>query len=270
MNKVTFIGAGNMNKAIITGLVKQGFAAKNIMVSNPSAEKREAMAQQLGICQSADNIVAANFSDTIVLGVKPHFIADVCQQLAANIDLSNKTIISVAAGITIEQMQTAIAQKVAVVRCMPNTPSQIGLGMTGMYASCETTAEQQKFADTLLSSVGKVLWLDTESDIDNLLTVSGSGPAYFFAFMEAMQQQAIAFGFSEQIARELVQQTALGAAQMVVQNSESIATLRENVTSKGGATQAALAVFRDGTLADLVCAAMKAAKTRSLEMSKTN
>ena len=270
MKKVAFIGAGNMSKAIILGLINQGFQAKNIMISNPSAGKREALASEYGVLQTADNIEAANFSDNIVLSVKPHLIKEVCQQIASAIDITNKCFISLAAGITITQIQSALNKQAPIVRCMPNTPAQIGLGMTGAFASSEVTELQKQDANFLIRAVGKVEWLKTESKIDDLLAVSASGPAYFFAFMEAMQQQAMLFGFSEQVARQLVQQTALGAAQMVVQNEVSIATLRENVTSKGGTTQAALKEFRDGTLPDLVGKAMKAAKARSIEISKNN
>ncbi|TRX55838.1 pyrroline-5-carboxylate reductase [Thalassomonas sp. M1454] len=271
MSKVAFIGAGNMSKAIIVGLIEQGFSASNIMVSNPSAPKREALAKQYGLKHTDDNIEAANFCDTIVLSVKPHLIKQVCQQLASKIDISNKCFISLAAGITIEQIQSALAQQAPVVRCMPNTPSQVGLGMTGMFASSEVTQVQHQFSNDLLAAVGKVMWLESEAKIDDLLTASGSGPAYFFAFMEAMQKQALAFGFSQEEARELIQQTAIGAATMVVENADTdIATLRENVTSKGGTTQAALKVFSDGKLDDLVSRAMIRAKARSIEISESN
>lgn len=271
MSNVAFIGAGNMSKAIIMGLIKQGFEPKNIMVSNPSAEKRVALAQEYGIQQTADNLEAANFADHIVLSVKPHLIKDVCKQLSRNIDVADKNFISLAAGISIEQIQAALEHNCAVVRCMPNTPSQIGLGMTGMYPSSEVNDRQKQFSDELMLAVGKVIWLEKESRIDDVITASGSGPAYFFAFMEAMQQQAVAFGLSEEVARELVQQTALGAAQMVVSNpNESISSLRQNVTSKGGTTQEALTVFRNGGLPILVAKAMKAAKARSIEISRKN
>lgn len=271
MSKVAFIGAGNMSKAIIVGLIEQGFTASNIIVSNPSAPKREALAKQYGLQHTDDNIAAANFCDTIVLSVKPHLIKDVCQQIASQIDISNKCFVSLAAGISIAQIQAALAQPAAVVRCMPNTPSQVGLGMTGMYASPEVNNQQQQYSNDLLNAVGKVMWLENEAKIDDLLTVSGSGPAYFFAFMEAMQQQAITFGFSQEEARELVQQTAIGAATMVIENADTdITTLRENVTSKGGTTQAALKVFSDGKLGELVSSAMIRAKARSIEICESN
>lgn len=270
MNKVAFIGAGNMSRCILVGMINQGFNADNVIVSNPSAPKREALAEDYGVHQTECNIHAANFADVIILSVKPHLIKQVCAEIADKVDISNKCFISVAAGVSLAQMQSVLGKTAAIIRCMPNTPSQLGVGMTGFYAPSYIAPQQKQFANSLLASVGQVLWLDTEADIDNLITVSGSGPAYFFAFMEAMQNQAIAFGFSEQVARQLVQQTALGAAQMVVQNDDSIASLRENVTSKGGTTQAALTSFREQNLAGIVNKAMKACKARAIEMTKSN
>ncbi|WNC67760.1 pyrroline-5-carboxylate reductase [Thalassotalea nanhaiensis] len=270
MKKVAFIGAGNMNSCILVGMVNQGFNAQDIMVTNPSAPKREALAEQYGIHQSSDNIAAANFADVIVLGVKPHLIKQVCAEIASQIDITNKCFISVAAGVSLAQMHSVLGKSATIIRCMPNTPSQLGLGMTGMFADASIKSNIKEFADQLLASVGKVHWVANEEEIDNLITVSGSGPAYFFAFMEAMQRQAMAFGFSEQTARELVQQTALGAAQMVVQNQDDISTLRENVTSKGGTTHAALMTFKEGGLDTLVSDAMKACKARAIEITESN
>ena len=269
MNKIAFIGAGNMNRAIIFGLINQKVAPSSIIVSNPSAAKREAIAEQTGILHCQSNTEAAQFADIIVLGVKPHLIADVCQELASSIDIRNKCFISVAAGTTLEQIQTALGEKLPVIRTMPNTPSQLGLGVSGLFASPEVSEQQRQQAEQLMKAVGIIKWLDKESDIDNIIAVSGSGPAYFFLFMEAMAEQAVALGFSEQEARELVQQTALGAAQMVVENPEtSISQLRENVTSKGGTTQAALNTFIQGGLPSLVSDAMQAAIDRAKAMAQ--
>lgn len=268
MSKIAFIGAGNMNSAIIVGLINGGVSATDIMVSNPSPEKREALANQHGILQTSNNTEAANFADIIVLGVKPHLISDVCLQVSQSTDVSNKCFISVAAGTPVQQIQESLGGKIAVIRTMPNTPSQLGLGITGAYPSPEVSEQQKSIADTLLKAVGDVVWLDNESQIDNITAVSGSGPAYFFLFMEAMEQTAKDFGFTEQESRLLVQQTALGAANMVVKNDVSIGQLRENVTSKGGTTQAALTTFIDGGLPPLVTKAMKAAVTRAKEMAQ--
>lgn len=268
MTKVAFIGAGNMNRAIILGLINSGFDPKSVMVTNPSPEKRLQLAEQHGILNSADNLEAAKFADIIVLGVKPHLITQVCSEMAAEIDVQNKCFISVAAGTTMAQIQTALNNKGSVIRVMPNTPSQLGLGVSGMFACQHTTASQKEVATEIMQAVGIVKWLKAEAEIDDIIAVSGSGPAYFFLFMEAMEAKANALGFSPEEARALVQQTALGAAQMVVNNNISIGQLRENVTSKGGTTQAALNTFREGGLIELVDKAMDSAIARAKEMAQ--
>ena len=268
MNKIAFIGAGNMNSAIILGLINNGYEPKNIMVSNPSPEKRIALSEQFGILQTEDNIIAAEFADVIVLGVKPHLIEQVCAQIASQVTIDNKCFISVAAGTTMAQIQAALGKNKAVIRSMPNTPSQLGLGVSGAFASPQVTDEQRAFADQLMKATGIVKWLENEAEIDHIIAVSGSGPAYFFLFMEAMQAEAERLGFSQKEARELVQQTALGAANMVAENDISIAQLRENVTSKGGTTQAALNTFTEGGLPKLVSNAMQSAIARAKEMAK--
>lgn len=268
MNRVAFIGAGNMNKAVIIGLINNGIAADHIIVSNPSAEKRIALAEQYGILQTPDNIEAAKFADTIVLGVKPHLIVEVCQQISKSIDISDKLFISVAAGTTLAQIQNGLNGNFPVVRTMPNTPSQLGLGVSGAFASKEVTTEQKQTADQLMKAVGKVKWLDSEDEINHIISVSGSGPAYFFLFMEAMEQQAKTLGFTDEESRMLVEQTALGAAHMVIENRVPISELRQNVTSKGGTTHAALTTFVEGGLPELVSKAMNAAISRAEEMAK--
>jgi len=268
MKKIAFIGAGNMARAIIIGLVNSGVIAKNIIVANPSSEKRVLLANEFGVRQTSDNIEAADFADIIVLCVKPHFICNVCQQLTNTIDISSKLFISVAAGTTVAQIQQALNCNAALVRVMPNTPSQLGLGMSGMFASKEVDTEQKAASDKLMSAVGKVIWLDTEERINDIIAVAGSAPAYFFLFMEAMEKQAQTLGFSVEESRMLVQQTALGAAQMVEHNSAAISTLRENVTSKDGTTFAALEQFRKDGLDKIVTNAMNAAISRAEEMAK--
>lgn len=271
MNKIAFIGAGNMNGAIITGLVSNGFTPSDVIVSNPSPEKREKLADNFNILHTASNIEAANFADIIVLGVKPYLIADVLKEIAEHVDVENKCFISVAAGCSMATMEKALGKPCAVIRTMPNTPSQIGLGVTGLYASNKVTVEQKEQANALMSSVGITKWLDNESDIDHIIAVSGSAPAYFFLFMEAMEQKAEQLGFTKEESRALVQQTALGAAEMVVKNANlSIAQLRENVTSKGGTTAAALSTFVEGGIHDLVDKAMNAALNRAKEMAQSN
>ncbi len=268
MKKIAFIGAGNMARAIIIGLVNAGVPANNIIVANPSAEKRVQLANEFGVKHTENNIEAGDFADIVVLSVKPHLICSVCQQLSQGIDISNKLFVSVAAGTTVAQIQQALNTKAPLVRVMPNTPSQLGLGMSGLYASPEVNEEQIAASDKLMSAVGKTIWLETEDKINDIIAVAGSAPAYFFLFMEAMEKQAKTLGFTKEESRMLVQQTALGAAQMVEHNSMAISTLRENVTSKGGTTFAALEQFRKDGIEQMVSNAMNAAITRAEEMSK--
>ncbi|MDN3652099.1 pyrroline-5-carboxylate reductase [Thalassotalea ponticola] len=270
MKNVAFIGAGNMNRCILIGMVNGGFDANTITVTNPSSEKREALAKEYGVSQTSDNLAAAEKADIIILGVKPHLIKEVCKQISEAVDVSKKCFVSVAAGVSVAQMRSVLGPEPAIVRCMPNTPSQLGFGMSGLYADDNTADETKQYIDAMFASVGKTQWLNNEEEIDNLITVSGSGPAYFFAFMEAMQKQAMDFGFDQHTARQLVQQTALGAAQMAVHNSESLTTLRENVTSKGGTTHAALTTLAEGGLEQLVAKAMVNCKKRAQQMTEDN
>lgn len=268
MTKLAFIGAGNMNGAIISGLVNKGFSPKNIIVANPSAPKREALSQQCGVLNTHSNIEAVDFADYVILGVKPYLIAQVCADISSNTSIANKCFVSVAAGCTIEQIQQALKSKQPVIRVMPNTPSQLGFGVSGLFASDEVIDEQKQQTAELMESVGIIKWLDSEAGIDHITAVSGSAPAYFFLFMEAMQNKAIEYGFTEQESRALVQQTALGAAQMVINNDMPISQLRTNVTSKGGTTQAALTTLIEGGLEKLVTNAMDSAVHRAQEMAK--
>ncbi|NQY64483.1 MAG: pyrroline-5-carboxylate reductase [Alteromonadaceae bacterium] len=271
MKKIAFIGAGNMNSSIIGGLIKQGWSPENIIVSNPSPEKRLKLAQLYGIKETASNIEAAEFADFIVLGVKPHFIDNVCEELSNIANINEKCFISIAAGCTISQIQSALAGKYPVIRTMPNTPSQLGLGMTGMFASTPVSKQQLTLAEKMMSAVGKILWLQEEQQINFITSISGSGPAYFFLFMEALEQKAKDFGFSDQASRMLVQQTAFGAASMVVENSNlEISQLRTNVTSKGGTTQAALNKLTESGFPQLVTDAVDAALQRTIEMAQNN
>ena len=274
MNKIAFIGAGNMARAIIIGLVNSGITPQDIKVANPSEGKRLNLAKEFGVLQTDDNVKASEFADVIVLCVKPHFITDVCFQISQAIDIAGKLFISVAAGTTVEQIQSALskddtANLAPVVRVMPNTPSQLGLGMSGLYASNEVNTAQKASADKLMTAVGKIIWLTTEDKINNIIAVAGSAPAYYFLFMEAMEKQAISLGFTPEESRMLVQQTALGAAQMVAHNNDvDISTLRANVTSKGGTTHAAIERFKADGIEEIVKNAMNAAIARAEEMAK--
>jgi len=268
--KITFIGAGNMASSIISGLVKDGYPADAICASEPNKEATDKLVSQLSIKGSQDNSASATWAEVIVLAVKPQIMGIVCQALAdAGVDFSDKLVISIAAGISVKRLQGLLGENTAVIRVMPNTPSLLQKGMAGLFASPQVDDTNKDYAGALMQAVGEMLWVEQESMIDAVTAASGSAPAYFFLFMEAMQAKAKQMGFNDEQAKQLVLQTALGSAEMVAQNPElSISTLRENVTSKGGTTAAALNSFNELGLTEIVAKSMQAAADRGAEMEK--
>ncbi|MFM4702990.1 pyrroline-5-carboxylate reductase [Aeromonas bivalvium] len=265
---IAFIGAGNMSRSIIAGLRQAGYPADRILAANPSRPKLDQLAQQFGIGITQDNAKAARASDVIVLAVKPQLMATMLAQLVAELgSLEGKLLISIAAGIRIARLSEMAGGHPRIIRTMPNTPSLLGLGMTGLYAPASIDAEDRQYAEQLMQSVGKTLWVEQESGINGVIAAAGSAPAYFFLFMQAIAEQAEAMGFSPQQARLLVQQTALGAAAMVERNPQlSLQALREQVTSKGGTTAEAVRTFQEQGLMPLTAHAMQAAVARAAEM----
>lgn len=266
--KIAFIGGGNMARSLISGLLKAGIPPHHIHATDLDAEKINELANEFGIIGSTDNTAAANSADIIVLAVKPQFMADMLTELTKHVaDYKTKLVISIAAGVTIQRISSLMNGHSNIVRCMPNTPSLIGLGVTGLYAPISVSVEDRSSAESLLQAAGKTVWVDTEADINGVTATSGSGPAYFFLFMQAMIEEAERMGFTTEAARLLVQETALGAAQMVINNPETdLSTLRAQVTSKGGTTAAAITSFEEGGLLALVSQAMQAAQHRAEEM----
>ncbi|KYP97121.1 pyrroline-5-carboxylate reductase [Sodalis-like endosymbiont of Proechinophthirus fluctus] len=266
---ITFIGAGNMVQAIIAGLVNNGYPAHLITVCAPSATHRGALAERYGVQSSGDNLRGARNADVVVLAVKPQLIAQVCESLRVEVDFSGKLVLSIAAGVTLSRFYELLGENIAIVRMMPNTPCLVGKGMCGLYAPPQTSEEDRAFSAQLMGTVGKLCWLKQESDINGIIATASSAPAYFFLFMEAMQQQALTLGFDETTARTLVLQAAAGAAALAADAGDtSFAILRQNVTSKGGTTAAALQVFEQQELSRTVASAMQAAVARAEEMEK--
>ena len=266
--KIAFIGAGNMAFAIIAGLVKSGYPAEKIIACNKSNQARREQLRTMGIGVDFTNRQAVEQAEVIILAVKPQMMAEVCQEFA-DIDFQHKWVISVAAGMNIARLTSLLPSAHHIIRTMPNTPALVGEGMTGLFAEKSVNPAACQFAENLLNAVGQCYWVEQEAHLNQIIAITGSSPAYFFKFMEAMQQSAMQMGFSEADARSLVQSVALGAAKMVVANPElTLATLRENVTSKGGTTAQALAVFDTYQLPTIVDEAMKAAIQRAEEMEK--
>ena len=265
---LAFIGAGNMSRSIIAGLIQAGYPAGRIIAANPSRPKLDELADQFGIRITQNNAEAAREADVIVLAVKPQLMAAMLEALVAELgSLAGKLLISIAAGIKVERLQEMAGGHARIIRTMPNTPSLLGLGMTGLYAPTGIDQADRDFAEQMMQAVGKTLWVAQESGINGVIAAAGSAPAYFFLFMQGIAEEAEAMGFSPEQARLLVQQTALGAAAMVEQNPElSLQALREQVTSKGGTTAEAVKTFQEQGLKPLTSRAMQAAVTRAGEM----
>lgn len=263
---IAFIGAGNMSRAIISGLITAGFSADKIIAVNRSLEKNAKLNKDFSIKVSQDPISATKSAQIIVLGVKPQSMAELLTSMH-EIDWQNKLVISIAAGVSVERLNELTHCNLRLIRVMPNTPSLIGEGMSGIYASKLVSNNEKQFAQQLFSAIGKTCWLENEEEINAVIAAAGSAPAYFFLFMQAMQEEAQNQGFDEKTARLLVQQAALGSAKLVEENPDlSLVTLREQVTSKGGATAEALKIFNQADLSNIVAKAMQAAALRAKEM----
>lgn len=266
-SKIAFIGAGNMAKAIIGGLLAEGFAPEQISAAGPRMETLAKVAAAFGIAVSTDNGATAAQADVVVLGVKPQMLKEVC--LALRDSLAHKPlIISLAAGITTASIASWLGEDQAIVRCMPNTPSQVRLGASGVFANALVSDVQKASANAILGAVGIVQWLEEESLLNPVTAVSGSGPAYFFLMMEAMIDAGVELGLTRDCATQLTLQTALGAAQLAKGSDCDVAELRRRVTSPKGTTEQAILSFERDELRTSVLKAMTACSNRALELSE--
>ena len=267
--KLCFIGGGNMATALIAGLQSQQFAMANITVIELDTEKRQALESQFGVNTSAE-LDAAVACDAIVLAIKPQQLPTLAKALA-NL-LSNQLIISIAAGIRLADLSRWLGYYRTIIRCMPNTPAQIQQGITGLYAMPNVTKTQIAMADEILSAAGSTLWLDSEEKLDAITAISGSGPAYVFYLIEALQAAAIQLGLSERDASQLSIATFKGASLLADSSATPVATLRQQVTSKGGTTEQGLLSLQHSNVTQaLVLAAQKAcerAKTLGDELGQ--
>lgn len=259
-----------MAAALIHGLLQSGYSAQQLSVVEPDENKHAAYtAKAVRTATTADSLIAA--VDILVLAVKPQVMAQVCQGLAsalnARLQQSPVLVVSIAAGVESQSIVQWLGGSAAVVRVMPNTPALVGAGAAGLFANASVSAEQKQQAEALLKAVGELVWVSKETDIDAVTALSGSGPAYYFLFMEAQMAAAEALGLSNEAARLLTLQTAYGAAKMALSSEHSPAQLRQNVTSPGGTTERALAEFEQGQLRELVATAMQAANGRAAELA---
>ncbi|MET3109222.1 pyrroline-5-carboxylate reductase [Oxalobacteraceae bacterium GrIS 2.11] len=271
-SKISFIGGGNMAGALIGGLCDElDIVTSNtichhsdihIVDVNPDSLKR--LSGKFGVSTSTDIDESLRAADVIVLAVKPQQMREVAEKLAPHIN--NQLIISIAAGIRFSDLSRWLNNYQVIVRTMPNMPALIHQGITGIYAGPNVDAEQRAIANAIMSAVGTTVWLDDEALLDPLTAISGSGPAYVFYFIEAMQQAAQDMGFTEEQGRQLAMATFKGAATMACNSTEPVATLRERVTSKGGTTHAAISSMEQSGVAREIIVALKAAARRSQEL----
>lgn len=265
---ITFIGCGNMSRSLIGGLINNGVKTERLLATDPDAEQRQNITQQFGITTLENNEEAVANADVIVLAVKPQVMQQVVSSLANAVKGSSKMLISIAAGVRLNSLTEWLGEPTAVIRIMPNTPSLIQAGAAALFANEHASDTQKNTAEAMMRSVGTAIWLETEDLMDTVTALSGSGPAYFFYFMEAMEKAATEMGLSNEHARLLTIETALGAAKMALLSASDLAELRKQVTSPGGTTEQALNTFQQGKLEELVKEAMSAAEQRSIELSQ--
>lgn len=257
-----------MARSLIGGLLADHWPAERIRVSDPDPGQIDVIRRQYpGVFTTADNHNNVELADIVVLAVKPHSVKEVAQELAGLLSKNKTLIISIAAGINSANLSQWLRGEFPVVRCMPNTPALVSSGATGLFANDHVTAQQRDIAESILRAVGLTLWVEQESQLDTVTALSGSGPAYFFLIMEAMEEAAKLLGLEESAARLLTLQTAFGAAKLALESQESVATLRQRVTSPGGTTEKAIAVLERGDIRKLFSDALQAAASRSTEIA---
>ena len=266
MSSIAFIGGGNMASCIIGGMIANGFSAQDIIVSEPGEQSRLRLEDTYGLTTLTDNQAAAKQADLIVLAVKPQIMRSVAIDLAPALG-ANSVVVSIAAGIPLRALQTWLGADTAIVRAMPNTPAMLLEGATGLFANQHVDPTKRDLVTTIFQAIGYACWVETEAQIDAVIAVSGSGPAYFFRIIEIMQKVGQELGLPEQIARELSLQTALGSARMATESGTGAGQLREQVTSPGGTTQAALNTFEQLGLEATFREAMRSALNRVEEMA---
>ncbi len=265
--KLSFIGAGNMTRSLVGGLIADGCDPSLIRLSDPEADRIQDLAHRLGVQILQDNRTVIEDADLVVLAVKPQVLPAVAREIADRVQDQRPLVISIAAGIRTPDLARWLGADTAIVRAMPNTPALVQSGATGLFANTHVSDEQRDLAETILRAVGLTLWVEQEDQLDLVTALSGSGPAYFFLVMEALQEAATKLGLPAETARLLALQTAFGASRMALESDEDAAALRQRVTSPGGTTEQALRVLEEGGLRNLMEQALTAAARRSRELA---
>ncbi len=266
-NTITFIGGGNMARSLIGGLITDGYDPSLIRVADPDAKARDWLSEQFGLQTTFDNHDAVQGANVVVMAVKPQALQSVAQDLADTLQKSSSLVITIAAGIRETDLNRWMGGNLAIVRAMPNTPALVQSAATALYANPQVNEQQKDLAESILRAVGLALWLEDESLMDAVTALSGSGPAYFFLVMEALQAAGEQLGLPADSARLLTLQTAFGSAKMALESAEDAAVLRQRVTSPGGTTEQALKILEQGNMKALWLEALKAAQRRSEELA---
>ncbi|MEQ6886255.1 pyrroline-5-carboxylate reductase [Salicola sp. Rm-C-2C1-2] len=265
---ISFIGAGNMARAILGGLVANGYDPTRIWASAPEDSHLQGLRDDFGIYTTTDNRHCASQADILILAVKPQVMAQACQDIASVVRNTRPLAVSIAAGLDSETISGWLGGDVPVVRCMPNTPSLVGKGASALYATESVSRKQREAVTSIFSSIGLGVWLEEEQQMHAVTALSGSGPAYCYLLVESMETAAVDAGVPPETARQLAIQTMAGAAQMCSQGDEAPDQLRRNVMSPGGTTEQAVEALESGGLRGIVAKAFNAAKTRSAELSE--
>ena len=255
---IGFIGGGNMARSLIGGLLASGGDPDHIWVAEPDAGHRELLRGRFGVHTGADNREIAARSEVIVLAVKPQVLCSVAEALADIVQTRRPLMISIAAGVREPDIRRWLGGEAAIVRTMPNTPALVGSGATALFANTQVNDEQRQLAESIMRSVGLTVWVEQERMLDAVTALSGSGPAYFFLLMEALEKMGVQLGLDPEVARLLTLQTAFGAAKMALESPENPAALRARVTSPGGTTERAISVFQDEKLDKLIARSLAA------------
>ncbi len=255
--------------SLIGGLLSDGYSPKKIYVSDPDNERIAALHINFpGINTTNSNETAAQHADIVVFAVKPQIFKAAAQTLEKTLSTSKALIISIAAGIKEADINKWLGNHHPIVRAMPNTPAFVQSGATALYANTHASTEQRNQAESIMRAVGLTLWVDNEEQMNAVTAVSGSGPAYFFLIMEAIEKSGVNLGLTQETARLLTLQTAFGAAKMALESDENCETLRAHVTSPGGTTEQAINTLIDGEIFAVFDNALKAAHSRSIELAK--
>ncbi len=264
--KISFLGGGNMANALIGGMLKKGFAATDIGVIDPDADARVRLAGTYAVNSVESVDMLSEVGDLLVLAVKPQQMKEAVSPLVGR--LGDAVVVSIAAGLDMATLSRWLGGHRRIVRCMPNTPALIGAGVTGLCALPEVSDDGRSAADRVLRSVGTTVWIADEARMDAVTAVSGSGPAYVFLFIEALEQAAAELGLAPDQGRQLAIGTVQGAAALAAQSAEPASVLRERVTSKGGTTEAALAVMSEEGVREGIVSGVKAAEARGQELGR--